>query len=195
MDASPLTGEDCKSLANLFCETASYRCSYRPVPSRSCSTYLAFIHSTAEPKHVVLPHVSASPPQSMHFPGVVYTGPRHQPSLSTRGRGVPRSHRGGWVAATRCCNVRPSHNGDCARAPIRPLMPARPRFQVFWLGFWVKSFLVLGVLLERCGVHPWPRLADRLVYRIERACMGGAQRGGRIARRAAPAFPCTPSQS
>lgn len=111
-----------------------------------------------KPKHVVLPHVSASTPQSMHFPGVVYSSPRHRPSLCTRVRGVTRSHHGGWVAATRCCNVRPSHCGDCARAPIRPLMPARRRFQAFWLGFWVKSFLVLGVLLERCGA---PMAASR----------------------------------
>lgn len=50
LDASPLTGEDAKASRTFFAKRASYRCSYRPVPSRSCSTYLAFIHSTAETK-------------------------------------------------------------------------------------------------------------------------------------------------
>lgn len=50
LDASPLTGEDAKASRTFFAKRASYRCSYRPVPSRSCSTYLAFIHSIAETK-------------------------------------------------------------------------------------------------------------------------------------------------
>lgn len=70
-------------------------------------------------------------PMNATFPSSCTRLPDATLPFATHIRRVSESHHNGWVAATRCCNVRPSYCGDCARASIRSLPPVHMGSQMY----------------------------------------------------------------